>query len=140
MQIEWKSQENPPFFLNNNKLRKMLTISDSFIGESVVMFVRESQKKHNAASKWWEDNNKFSSSNNNLLYKNELGEFMGCWILKTMRKKKKSLVFSRRYSSRFQTQSSMRRSIRTSQRSADSGIDPYYDGGMGHAYSDMDCR
>lgn len=46
----------------------------------------------------------------------------------------------RRYSSRFQTQNSMRRSIRTSQRSADSGIDPYYDAGMGHAYSEMDFR
>lgn len=36
--------------------------------------------------------------------------------------------------------------MRASQRSTDSGIDPYYERGqdesgrMGHAYSDMDCR
>ncbi|XP_055627642.1 uncharacterized protein LOC129769404 [Toxorhynchites rutilus septentrionalis] len=35
---------------------------------------------------------------------------------------------------------SIRRSVRNSQRSADSGFDPYYDHGMGHAYSDTDCR
>ncbi|CAO1441973.1 unnamed protein product [Diamesa serratosioi] len=36
---------------------------------------------------------------------------------------------------------SMRRSIRTSQRSADSGFDTsFYDNGLSHAYSDMDCR
>lgn len=53
---------------------------------------------------------------------------------------------SRRYSGRSQNQASMRRSMRASQRSTDSGIDPYYERGqdeggrMGHAYSDMDCR
>ncbi|XP_055589683.1 uncharacterized protein LOC129741892 [Uranotaenia lowii] len=36
--------------------------------------------------------------------------------------------------------SSLRRSVRNSQRSADSGFDPYYDSGMAHAYSDTDCR
>lgn len=35
----------------------------------------------------------------------------------------------------------MRRSMKTSQRSADSGFDQRYDvGGMSHAYSEMDFR
>ncbi|CRK91732.1 CLUMA_CG005367, isoform A [Clunio marinus] len=46
-----------------------------------------------------------------------------------------------RYSNRLPNQTSMRRSMKTSQRSADSGFDQRYDtGGMSHAYSDMDCR
>ncbi|XP_021705095.1 uncharacterized protein LOC5572135 isoform X2 [Aedes aegypti] len=36
--------------------------------------------------------------------------------------------------------SSIRRSVRNSQRSADSGFDPFYEPGMAHAYSDTDCR
>ncbi|CAO1434317.1 unnamed protein product [Diamesa hyperborea] len=45
-----------------------------------------------------------------------------------------------RYSGRIPN-NSMRRSIRTSQRSADSGFDTsFYDTGLSHAYSDMDCR
>ncbi|XP_062715205.1 uncharacterized protein LOC109397776 isoform X1 [Aedes albopictus] len=35
---------------------------------------------------------------------------------------------------------SIRRSVRNSQRSADSGFDPFYEPGMAHAYSDTDCR
>ncbi|XP_052860314.1 uncharacterized protein LOC128267506 [Anopheles cruzii] len=34
----------------------------------------------------------------------------------------------------------LRRSVRNSQRSADSGFDPYYEPGLPHAYSDNDCR
>lgn len=36
--------------------------------------------------------------------------------------------------------SSVRRSVRNSQRSADSGIDPYYDATLNHAHSDTDLR
>ncbi|ETN66511.1 hypothetical protein AND_001700 [Anopheles darlingi] len=35
---------------------------------------------------------------------------------------------------------SLRRSVRNSQRSADSGFDPYYEPGLSHSYSDTDCR
>uniref|UniRef100_A0A4Y0BGD5 Potassium channel domain-containing protein n=1 Tax=Anopheles funestus TaxID=62324 RepID=A0A4Y0BGD5_ANOFN len=34
----------------------------------------------------------------------------------------------------------LRRSVRNSQRSADSGFDPYYEPGLSHSYSDTDCR
>lgn len=45
-----------------------------------------------------------------------------------------------RYPNRLPGQTSIRRSMKTSQRSADSGFDQRYDAGMSHAYSDMDCR
>lgn len=41
---------------------------------------------------------------------------------------------------RHPNQSSLRRSVRTSQRSADSGFDPCSDTGLTHSYSDNDCR
>ncbi|KFB44014.1 hypothetical protein ZHAS_00011845 [Anopheles sinensis] len=34
----------------------------------------------------------------------------------------------------------LRRSVRNSQRSADSGFDPYYEPGLSHSYSESDCR
>lgn len=42
--------------------------------------------------------------------------------------------------SRMPVKNSIRRSMKTSQRSADSGFDQRYDAGMNHAYSEMDCR
>lgn len=47
---------------------------------------------------------------------------------------------SHHQSVRHPVRASMRRSIRISQRTADSGIDTFYEPRMSHAYSDTDLR
>lgn len=63
---------------------------------------------------------------------------------KKSRHQRRNTVVSRpstRYpSTRSTLTSNVRRSVRNSQRSADSGIDPYYDTTLNHAHSDTDLR